>query len=49
MLRPDTHFEQIPLEAVKSLVQKTLQEDVSTPQIPPIEEKDSQTSLKAEE
>jgi hypothetical protein len=47
MLRSDTYFEQIPLEAIKTLVEKADPEDVSAQQISPIEKKDSSNPLKA--
>jgi hypothetical protein len=47
MLKPHTHFQQVPLAVVKSLVQKEIREDQDAQQLPPTQEKDSKTALKA--
>jgi hypothetical protein len=48
MLRTDTHFEQIPLEAIKPLIRKAFSGDPGTEQTPTIKEKDSKAPVKEE-
>jgi hypothetical protein len=45
MLRPDTHFEQVPLEVVKSLVQEEIHEDENAAPPPDTKETVSHASL----
>jgi hypothetical protein len=49
MLNSRTHFEQIPLEAIKTLVPEEIREDKNAERLEQTKEEDSKTSLRAEE
>lgn len=49
MLRSNTHFEQIPIEAVKALVPQAIHEDESTERLEQTKEKNSKNSLETED
>jgi hypothetical protein len=48
MVRTDTHFEQVPLEAIKPLIQKASPGVPNAEQTPAIKEKDSKAPVKEE-
>jgi hypothetical protein len=46
MRRSNTHFEQIPIEAVQALVTQEIHDNENTEQLEQAQEKDTKTSLK---